>query len=61
MEIYMNELTTECPYELPKNMKFIEELDHGAFGHVILVRECDKNIDLAIKVINKNGAGLQAI
>ena len=57
----MNELTTECPYELPKNMKFIEELDHGAFGHVILVRECKKNIDLAIKVINKNGAGLQAI
>ena len=38
----MNELTTECPYELPKNMKFIEELDHGAFGHVILVRECKK-------------------
>jgi len=61
MEIYMNELTTECPYELPKNMKFIEELDHGAFGQVILVRECKKNIELAIKVINKIGAGLQAI
>ena len=57
----MNELTTECPYELPKNMKFIEELDHGAFGQVILVRECKKNIELAIKVINKIGAGLQAI
>jgi len=61
MEIYMNELTTECPYELPKNMKFIEELDHGAFGQVILVRERKKNIELAIKVINKIGAGLQAI
>ena len=57
----MNELTTECPYELPKNMKFIEELDHGAFGQVILVRECKKNVELAIKVINKIGAGLQAI
>ena len=57
----MNELTTECPYELPKNIKFIEELDHGAFGQVILVRECKKNIELAIKVINKIGAGLQAI
>ena len=57
----MNELTTECPYELPKNLKFVEELDHGAFGQVILVKDCIKNIDLAIKVINKVGVGFQAI
>ena len=57
----MNDLTTESPYELPKNMKFIEELDHGSFGQVILVRENIKDIDVAIKVINKIGAGLQAI
>ena len=61
MEIFMNELTTELPYELPKNMKFIKELDHGSFGQVILVRECQKNIDLAIKVINKIGAGFQTM
>ena len=61
MEIYLNELTTESPYELPKNMKFIQELEQGAFGKVILVRENIKNIDLAIKVINKIGAGIQTI
>ena len=61
MEIYMNELKTEIHYELPKNMKFIQELDHGSFGKVILVKESNKNIDLAIKVISKVGAGLQAI
>ena len=61
MEIYLNELTTEFPYELPKNLKFIEELDHGAFGQVILVKECIQNINLAIKVISKIGAGIQAI
>ena len=61
MEIYLNELTTDLPFELPKNMKFIEEIDHGAFGQVILVKECIKNKNLAIKVINKKGAGIQTI
>ena len=61
MEIYLNELTTDLPFELPKNMKFIEEIDHGAFGQVILVKECIKNKNLAIKVINKNGAGIKTI
>ena len=57
----MNDLTTEFPYELPKNMKFIEELENGAFGKVILVRECFQNIELAIKIINKIGAGSETI
>ena len=61
MEIYMNELTTESPYELNKDMKFIEEIDHGAFGKVIHVLEIKKNLDLAVKVINKTGAGMQII
>ena len=61
MEIYMNELITESPYELHKDMKFIEEIDHGAFGKVIHVHENKKNADLAVKVINKNGAGIQLI
>ena len=61
MEIYMNELITESPYELQKEMKFIEEIDHGAFGKVIHVHENKKNADMAVKVINKNGAGIQLI
>ena len=57
----MNELTTESPYELNKDMKFIDEIDHGAFGKVIHVYENKKNLDLAVKVINKTGAGMQII
>ena len=57
----MNELTTESPYELNKDMKFIDEIDHGAFGKVIHVLEINKNLDLAVKVINKAGAGMQTI
>jgi serine/threonine protein kinase len=61
MEIYMNELITESPYELHKDMKFIEEIDHGAFGKVIHVYENKRDADMAVKVINKNGAGIQLI
>ena len=57
MEIYMNELTTESPYELHKDIKFIKEIDQGAFGKVIHAYETKKNLDLAIKVINKGGVG----
>ena len=57
----MNELTTESPYELSKDMKFIGEIDHGAFGKVIHVHENQNNLDLAVKVINKSGAGMQLI
>ena len=57
----MNELTTESPYELNKDLKFIDEIDHGAFGKVIHVHENKKNLDLAVKVINKVGAGMQII
>ena len=42
MEIYMNELITQSPYELQKDMKFIEEIDNGAFGKVIHVHEKKK-------------------
>ena len=53
----MNELTTEFPYELEKDIKFIKEIDHGAFGKVIHAYETKNNLDLAIKVINKGGMG----
>ena len=61
MEIYMNELTTESPYELGKDLKFIGEIDHGAFGKVVHVYENKKKLDLAVKVINKIGIGSQLI
>ena len=57
----MNDLITESPYELNKDMKFIDDIDHGAFGKVIHVHDIKKNLDLAVKVINKAGAGQQII
>ena len=48
----MNELTTECPYELPKNLKFVEELDHGAFGQVILVKDIRGNFLFSKEPVN---------
>ena len=57
----MNEVTTESPYELHKDMKFINEIDQGAFGKVIHVYETKKNLDLAVKVINKGGLGSNLI
>ena len=57
----MDELTTESPYELEKDLKFIKEIDHGAFGEVIHAYETKQNLDLAIKVINKFGANNQII
>ena len=52
----MDELTSEFPYELSGNLKYIETIDHGAFGTVIHVIEITTNKDMAIKVINKSGA-----
>ena len=56
MEIFMDDLTREFPYELGGNLKYIETIDHGAFGTVIHVIEISSNKDMAIKVINKSGA-----
>jgi serine/threonine protein kinase len=42
---------------LHKDIKFIKEIDQGAFGKVIHAYETKKNLDLAIKVINKGGVG----
>ena len=61
MEIYLDDLSTGSPYELQKDMKFIKEIDHGAFGNVILAKESKKNIDYAVKVINKSGLGEKLI
>ena len=61
MEIYLDELTREFPYELGVDLKYIETIDHGAFGTVIHVLEISSNKDMAIKVINKSGARLSSI
>ena len=61
MEIYLDELTREFPYELGVDLKYIETIDHGAFGTVIHVLEISSNKDMAIKVINKSGARLSVI
>ena len=61
MEIFMNDLTPESPYELHKDIKFIKEIDQGAFGKVIHAYETKKDLDLAIKVINKGGVGSSLI
>ena len=57
----MDELTREFPYELGGDLKYIETLDHGAFGTVIHVIEISTNKDMAIKVINKSSAKLSVI
>ena len=57
----MDELTREFPYELGVDFKYIETIDHGAFGTVIHVIEISTNKDMAIKVINKSGAKLSVI
>jgi serine/threonine protein kinase len=61
MEIYMDELTRDFPYELGGNLKYIETIDHGAFGTVIHVIEISSNRDMAIKVINKAGEKISLI
>jgi len=49
----MDDLTHDFPYELGNDFKYIETLDHGAFGTVVHVIEISTNKDMAIKVINK--------
>ena len=56
MEIYMDELTSQFPYEIGVDFKYIETIDHGAFGTVIHVIEISSNKDMAIKVINKSSS-----
>ena len=56
MEIYMEDLTREFPFELGGDFEYIETIDHGSFGTVIHVIEKSTNRDMAIKVINKNNS-----
>ena len=52
----MDDLTSQFPYEIGIDFKYIETIDHGAFGTVIHVIEISTNKDMAIKVINKSNS-----
>ena len=54
MEISIDELKRDFPYELGTDMKYLETIDHGAFGTVLHVLDLSTNQDMAVKVINKN-------
>ena len=56
MEIYMDELTHDFPFELGGDFEYLETIDHGSFGTVIHVLEKSSNKDMALKVINKNNS-----
>ena len=57
----MDELTSQFPYEIGIDFKYIETIDHGAFGTVIHVIEISTNKDMVIKVINKSNSHLSLI
>ena len=54
MEISIDELKRDFPYELGIDMKYLRTIDHGAFGTVLHVLDLTTNKDMAVKVINKN-------
>ena len=61
MEIYIEDLEKEVPFELNSNYKYIEKLAKGSFGTVVHVLDKNKNQDLAIKIINKSGSSPDSI
>lgn len=61
MEICIDELTKQTPYELGKDLKLLNVIDHGAFGTVLHVKEISTNNELAVKVINKKRANPEKI
>ena len=61
MEIYIEDLEKEVPFELNSNYKYIEKLAKGSFGTVVHVLDKNKNKNLAIKIINKSGSSPDSI
>ena len=53
MEIYLDDLQKETIYELSDDLIYIEDIDQGAFGKVIHVKEKKTNQDLSVKIIDK--------
>ena len=53
MELYLDDLQKETIYELSDDLIYIEDIDQGAFGKVIHVKEKKINQDLSVKIIDK--------
>ena len=53
MEIYLDDLQKETIYELSDDLIYIEDIDQGAFGKVIHVKDKRTNQDLSVKLIDK--------
>jgi len=53
MEIYLDDLQKETIYELTDDLIYIEDIDQGAFGKVIHVKDKKTNQDLSVKIIDK--------
>ena len=57
MEINLEEFHMPNPnnqYNLPDNLIFIKEIDQGAFGKVIHVKDKNNKKDFALKIIVKS-------
>ena len=61
MEIYFDDLHKETNYDFNEDLIFIEELDKGAFGKVVHVKEKKTGKDIAVKIIDKQNTELNLI
>ena len=56
MEIYLDDLEKETLYDLSEDLIYIEDIDQGAFGKVIHVKEKSTQRDISVKIIDKSQA-----
>ena len=56
MEIFINEINDDEYFNFNSNFIFKEKIANGSFGTVIHAIDTQNNKEVAIKIINKNGA-----
>jgi len=64
MEIGFDELQMNNPYDkynLPENLIYINDIDHGAFAKVIHVKEKGTKKEFALKIVNKSESNIDLI
>ena len=64
MEIAFDEFqmnNNDNPYNLPKDLIFIDEIDQGAFAKVIHVKEKKTKKDFALKIVKKSESNIDLI
>ena len=64
MEIGFDELQMNNPdnkYNLPENLIYINDIDHGAFAKVIHVKEKGTKKEFALKIVNKSESNIDLI